>query len=55
MTQDFKCDRTLLLQHMKYFDKYLGDTKSGEEVDISVHCDIVIFDWLMRYVHQQNP
>jgi hypothetical protein len=23
VTQDFKCDRTLLLQHMKYFEKYL--------------------------------
>jgi len=25
VTQDFKCDRNLLLQHMKYFDKYLAE------------------------------
>ena len=23
VTQDFKCDRNLLLTHMKYFEKYL--------------------------------
>lgn len=54
-TQDFKCERTLLLQHMKYFEKYLADQKSLDEIDISVHCDIQIFDWLMNYVHGQNP
>jgi len=24
-TQDFKCERSLLLNHMKYFEKYLAD------------------------------
>ena len=24
-TLDFKCEKGLLLQHMKYFDKYLAD------------------------------
>jgi hypothetical protein len=50
-TQDFKCDRSLLLQHMKYFNKYLAGQKNLDEIDISVHCDILIFDWLMKYVH----
>lgn len=40
---------------MKYFEKYLADQKNLEEIDISVHCDIQIFDWLMKYVHAQNP
>lgn len=33
--------------------QYFADVTSGqklEEIDISVHCDIVIFDWLMRWV-----
>jgi len=56
VTQDFKCDRHLLLQHMKYFEKYLvNDQKNLDEIDISVHCDIVIFDWLMKFVHRQKP
>ena len=26
-----------------------------EEVDISVHCDIKIFDWLMCWIKYDNP
>lgn len=41
---------------MKYFEKYLNtDQKNLDEIDISVHCDIVIFDWLMKFVHRQKP
>jgi hypothetical protein len=29
--------------------------KSLDEIDISVHCDINIFDWLMRYVKRNYP
>jgi len=53
--QDFKCERGLLLQHMKYFEKYLADQKSLDDIDISVHCDIQIFEWLMSYVHGNKP
>ena len=50
--QDFTCPRDLLVQEMRYFAEYLstGDTQRMEEVDISVHCDVQIFDWLMKYV-----
>ena len=40
---------------MKYFEKYLGDSKSANDIDISVHCDIGIFDWLIRYIHKKEP
>ena len=26
-----------------------------DDIDISVHCDISIFDWLMKYVHGLMP
>jgi hypothetical protein len=55
MNKDFKCDRVLLLQNMKYFEKYLQDSKNIDDIDISVHCDINIFDWLMRYIHKKEP
>ena len=29
--------------------------KTLDEIDISVHCDIFIFDWLMRYVKRNVP
>ena len=40
---------------MKYFERYLSDSKSADDIDISVHCDINIFDWLMRYIHRKEP
>ena len=59
--RDFSCARGTLLREMRYFGKFLepgasakeGSSADGgaskEEVDISVHCDIKIFEWLMRY------
>lgn len=35
---------------MKYFAEYLSsEQQRSEEVDISVHCDVQIFAWLMSY------
>ncbi|KAG5831088.1 uncharacterized protein KIAA1841 homolog isoform X1 [Anguilla anguilla] len=49
--RDFLCPRDLLVTEMKYFAAYLSvDAQRWEEVDISVHCDVQIFDWLMNYV-----
>jgi hypothetical protein len=48
LNKDFKCEKNLLVKNMKYFEKYLMDQKSIDDIDISVHCDIGIFDWLMR-------
>ncbi|XP_076834323.1 SANT and BTB domain regulator of class switch recombination isoform X2 [Brachyhypopomus gauderio] len=51
LKQDFECPRHLLVKEMRYFSEYLSmDAQRWEEVDISVHCDIQIFDWLMSYV-----
>lgn len=55
LNKDFKCDKQLLITNMKYFEKYLSDSKSADDIDISVHCDINIFDWLMRYIHRKEP
>ncbi|XP_056008643.1 SANT and BTB domain regulator of class switch recombination-like isoform X5 [Ostrea edulis] len=55
LKQDFHCPRDLLVQEMKYFAEYLStDAQRWEEVDISVHCDVQIFDWLMKYVKRSS-
>ena len=54
-TQDFKCDKDLLLNNMRYFEKYLSEQQTLDDIDISVHCDITIFDWLMKYLHGLKP
>lgn len=35
---------------MKYFEKHLKSTESTEDIDISVHWDVVIFEWLLNYI-----
>ena len=54
-TKDFKCERDLITKHMKYFDKFINNDKSLDDIDISVHCDINIFNWLMKYIHNKEP
>jgi hypothetical protein len=39
---------------MKYFEKYLTEATSVDDIDISVHCDIKIFEWLMKYLKQKE-
>ena len=56
--KDFSCPKSLLLEEMKYFQDYLSsDHQTWEDIDISVHCDVKIFDWLIRYVKRdkENP
>jgi hypothetical protein len=53
--KDFTCDRTVLLTHMKYFQSYVkaeeAEGGAGQpEIDISVHCDVNIFEFLVKYV-----
>ncbi|XP_061845265.1 SANT and BTB domain regulator of class switch recombination isoform X4 [Colius striatus] len=55
LKEDFVCPRDLLVSEMKYFAEYLSvDAQRWEEVDISVHCDVHIFDWLIRYVKRNT-
>lgn len=36
---------------MKYFERFLAENESSCDLDISVHCDVEIFEWLMNYIH----
>jgi hypothetical protein len=53
VTKTFTCKKSLLLSRMKYFRNYLT-TNSAYDIDISVHCDVLIFEWLMRYIHRPD-
>lgn len=60
ITKDFCCKKNILINNMKYFQKFLlesinsSSSISNEDVDISVHCDVEIFEWLMTYIHNPN-
>lgn len=40
----------MLLNNMKYFEQYLKKDQAADTLDISVHCDVKIFEWLVKYV-----
>ena len=48
--KDFTFSRALLIKYMKYFDKCLKKISDQDEIDISIHCDAVIFEWLLNYI-----
>ncbi|KAK6641538.1 hypothetical protein RUM44_013250 [Polyplax serrata] len=53
LKRDFKCSQKLLVSQMGYFAEVTNGQRL-EDMDISVHCDVTIFDWLMRWVQKDN-
>jgi hypothetical protein len=51
--RDFTCPEDILLQQMGYF-KDITSGQSLDDVDISVHCDIAIFEWLMNWIKHSS-
>jgi len=53
-SSDFTCSRAEIVAHMKYFERFLGSSGADgcdpDDVDISVHCDISVFEWLVKYM-----
>ncbi|CAH1981639.1 unnamed protein product [Acanthoscelides obtectus] len=53
MKKTFVCNQKLLVEKMGYFAEVtLGQRL--EDMDISVHCDIAIFEWLMQWVKKES-
>ena len=48
--KDFNWSMDILLKHMKYFEKHLKSTEPTDDIDISVHWDILIFEWLLNFI-----
>jgi hypothetical protein len=42
------------MKHMKYFESALKNMTDGDDFDISVHCDIKIFEWLLTYIENEE-
>ena len=54
INRDFTCRKDVLLSEMAYFRSYLNGSESCDDIDISVHCDIQIFQWLIKYLNEPN-
>ena len=54
INRDFTCRKDVLLSEMAYFRSYLNGSESCDDIDISVHCDIQIFQWLIKYLNEPD-
>lgn len=46
----------LSYRNMRYFQQFLSkETIKSNNLEISVHCDMKVFDWLVRYIHKWAP
>jgi hypothetical protein len=52
VARDFTCPQKLLVSKMGYFADITNGQKL-EDMDISVHCDLDIFDWLIKWVKKE--
>ncbi|XP_065666507.1 SANT and BTB domain regulator of class switch recombination isoform X7 [Hydra vulgaris] len=57
--RDFKCSGYLLLKEMPYFRDYLSlshqwSHHQWSNIDITVHCDVNIFQWLINYIKKKS-
>ena len=50
-SKNFSCSKDKVISRMRYFDSFLGAGKSVEDLDITVQCDIKIFEWLVNYLN----
>jgi hypothetical protein len=39
---------------MTYFAQHVQDKRPDEIVEIDVHCDVQVFEWLMAYISQKE-
>jgi hypothetical protein len=54
--KDFLCRKGDILKHMAYFRSHLTQPRdSDSELDITVHCDARVFEWLVNYISQSEP
>ena len=53
-SKELECRLETLTEHMKYFGHYLVGVETGSRVEISVFCDVGIFEWLLRWAHEQT-
>jgi hypothetical protein len=53
--RDFTCSQKKLTQGMGYFGTHFPESTPTEDIDISVHCDVEIFHWLLQYLYGLNP
>ena len=55
LKKNYVCKKDVLLTEMKYFDSKLWLDEPSEDIDITVQCDLDVFEWLMKYIRKERP
>lgn len=50
ISRDFSCSKEKVMTKMRYFQSYFNGSHMIEDLDISVHCDVYVFEWLVRFL-----
>ncbi|RZF47293.1 hypothetical protein LSTR_LSTR009784 [Laodelphax striatellus] len=53
LKKDFRCSQRLLISKMGYFAEVTTGQRL-QDMDISVHCDVNIFEWLMNWCQKDS-
>lgn len=53
LRKNFECNQEILLNEMHYFRNYISASTSSKDLDIAVHCEMIIFTWLYEYINHQ--
>ena len=54
IARDFACNKDKVMCKMRYFQSYFVGKSQIDELDISVHCDVFIFEWLVRFLKDEG-
>ncbi|KAK9868257.1 hypothetical protein WJX84_003399 [Apatococcus fuscideae] len=54
LRQTFQCELEVLLSSMRYFRTYLRVIADHRNIQISVHCDVLVFSWLLQWAKAQH-
>lgn len=55
LKKNYICKKEVLLSEMKYFDTKLRLDEPSEDIDITVQCDLDVFEWLMKFIRKEKP
>ena len=48
----FSCNKNKVIKRMKYFTSLLNERVELDELDISVSCDVFIFEMLVKFLNE---
>ena len=52
--KDYEIEKDVIMKFLHYFEQPSLDGNRIEDIDVSIHCDIKVFEWLINYIQQRG-